>query len=181
MQPQLWTSTCPLIFYAIMEMHHPKRVLRQFRMRQNILKVLDDRDILLHRVVQKNHGETDWYMKYIQYISRWERRFDTIVLRPPISNEMDTEFGYWDWYNCITRRLISPSANRRVQSGYQPEDASLWQIVANQMDNITISCDNRPNENEGLHQTLDHVRGIFRDVHRIATHEQIAPENPLPQ
>ncbi|KAL0433396.1 UNVERIFIED_CONTAM: hypothetical protein Slati_2673900 [Sesamum latifolium] len=140
-------------------------------MRQNIPEELDDRDMLLHRVVRKNHGGTDWYMKHIQYISRWERRFDTIVLRPPISNGMDTDFGYWDWYDSITRRLISSSADRHVQSGYQLENASQWQIVANQMDNITISCDDRPNENEGLHQTLGHVRGISRDVHRISTHE----------
>ncbi|KAL0343358.1 UNVERIFIED_CONTAM: protein MAIN-LIKE 1 [Sesamum angustifolium] len=30
--PQLWRSICPLIFYAIVEMHHPERVLRQFGM-----------------------------------------------------------------------------------------------------------------------------------------------------
>ncbi|KAL0284033.1 UNVERIFIED_CONTAM: Serine/threonine-protein phosphatase 7 long form [Sesamum radiatum] len=122
--PELWTSTCPLIFYAIVEMHHPERVLRHFGIRQNIPKVLDDQDMLLHRVVRKSHGGTDWYMKHIQYISRWERQFDIIVLRPPISYGMDTEFGYWDWYNSITRRLISSSADRRVQSGYQPGDAS---------------------------------------------------------
>ncbi|KAL0325560.1 UNVERIFIED_CONTAM: protein MAINTENANCE OF MERISTEMS [Sesamum radiatum] len=34
--PQLWRSICPLIFYAIVEMHHPERVLRQFGMMQNI-------------------------------------------------------------------------------------------------------------------------------------------------
>ncbi|KAL0412963.1 UNVERIFIED_CONTAM: hypothetical protein Sradi_1498000 [Sesamum radiatum] len=36
--PELWRSTCPLIFYAIVEIHHPERVLRQFGMRQNIPK-----------------------------------------------------------------------------------------------------------------------------------------------
>ncbi|KAL0407716.1 UNVERIFIED_CONTAM: Serine/threonine-protein phosphatase 7 long form [Sesamum radiatum] len=28
--PELWRSTCPLIFYVIVEIHHPERVLRQF-------------------------------------------------------------------------------------------------------------------------------------------------------
>ncbi|KAL0366486.1 UNVERIFIED_CONTAM: Serine/threonine-protein phosphatase 7 long form [Sesamum radiatum] len=39
--PQLWRSSCPLIFYAIVEMHHPERVLRQFGMRQNIPEAID--------------------------------------------------------------------------------------------------------------------------------------------
>ncbi|KAL0402231.1 UNVERIFIED_CONTAM: hypothetical protein Slati_4253000 [Sesamum latifolium] len=46
---------------------------------------------------------------------------------------MDTEFGYWDWYNNITHRFVSSSVDKRVQSGYQPRDASQWQIVANQL------------------------------------------------
>ncbi|KAL0445993.1 UNVERIFIED_CONTAM: protein MAIN-LIKE 1 [Sesamum latifolium] len=45
--PQLLRSTCPLIFYAIVEMHHPERVLRQFGMRQNIPEATDTRDMSL--------------------------------------------------------------------------------------------------------------------------------------
>ncbi|KAL0291264.1 UNVERIFIED_CONTAM: hypothetical protein Sangu_2538600 [Sesamum angustifolium] len=47
--PQLWRSICPLIFYAIVEMHHPERVLRQFGMMQNIPDQPDTRDMSLHR------------------------------------------------------------------------------------------------------------------------------------
>ncbi|KAL0413603.1 UNVERIFIED_CONTAM: hypothetical protein Sradi_1562000 [Sesamum radiatum] len=43
--PELWRSTCPLIFYAIVEIHHPERVLRQFGMRQNIPEMPDSRDM----------------------------------------------------------------------------------------------------------------------------------------
>ncbi|KAL0305798.1 UNVERIFIED_CONTAM: Serine/threonine-protein phosphatase 7 long form [Sesamum radiatum] len=43
--PQLWRSICPLIFYAIVEMHHPERVLRQFGMMQNIPDQPDTRDM----------------------------------------------------------------------------------------------------------------------------------------
>ncbi|KAL0374311.1 UNVERIFIED_CONTAM: hypothetical protein Sradi_3346800 [Sesamum radiatum] len=42
--PELWRSACPLIFYAIVEIHHPKRVLRQFGMRQNIPEMPDSRN-----------------------------------------------------------------------------------------------------------------------------------------
>ena len=36
LNPQLWRSSVPLIFYAIVEMHRPERVVRQFGMRQNV-------------------------------------------------------------------------------------------------------------------------------------------------
>ncbi|KAL0384501.1 UNVERIFIED_CONTAM: protein MAINTENANCE OF MERISTEMS [Sesamum radiatum] len=52
--PQLWRSSCPLIFYAIVEMHHPERVLRQFGMRQNIPEATDTRDMSLHQISRKN-------------------------------------------------------------------------------------------------------------------------------
>ncbi|KAL0360900.1 UNVERIFIED_CONTAM: Serine/threonine-protein phosphatase 7 long form [Sesamum radiatum] len=50
--PELWRSTCPLIFYAIVEIHHPERVLRQFGMRQNIPEMPDSRD-MTHQISVK--------------------------------------------------------------------------------------------------------------------------------
>ncbi|KAL0380786.1 UNVERIFIED_CONTAM: Serine/threonine-protein phosphatase 7 long form [Sesamum angustifolium] len=58
--PQLWRSICPLIFYAIVEMHHPERVLRQFGMMQNIPDQPDTRDMSLHRITRSNRTGTDW-------------------------------------------------------------------------------------------------------------------------
>ncbi|KAL0336221.1 UNVERIFIED_CONTAM: protein MAINTENANCE OF MERISTEMS [Sesamum radiatum] len=52
--PQLWRSICPLIFYAIVEMHHPERVLRQFGMMQNIPDQPDTRDMSLHKITRSN-------------------------------------------------------------------------------------------------------------------------------
>ncbi|KAK4409287.1 protein MAIN-LIKE 1 [Sesamum angolense] len=56
--PQLWRSICPLIFYAIVEMHHPERVLRQFGMMQNIPDQPDTRDMSLHKITHSNHTGT---------------------------------------------------------------------------------------------------------------------------
>ncbi|KAL0431487.1 UNVERIFIED_CONTAM: Serine/threonine-protein phosphatase 7 long form [Sesamum radiatum] len=99
--PELWRSTCPLIFYAIVEIHHPERVLRQFGMRQNIPEMPDSRDMTLHQISRKARTGTDWGVQHILHIRRWQRRRDTIVNRPPISNERHTERGYWEWYNNI--------------------------------------------------------------------------------
>ncbi|KAL0322699.1 UNVERIFIED_CONTAM: Serine/threonine-protein phosphatase 7 long form [Sesamum angustifolium] len=81
--PQLWRSICPLIFYTIVEMHHPERVLRQFGMMQNIPDQPDTRDMSLHKITRSNRTGTDWVLQ-------------------------------------------------RVESGYQPGDAPVLQIVTQQ-------------------------------------------------
>ncbi|KAK4397639.1 protein MAINTENANCE OF MERISTEMS [Sesamum angolense] len=94
--PQLWRSICPLIFYAIVEMHHPERVLRQFGMMQNIPDQPDTRDMSLHKITRSNRTGTDWVLQHILYITRWQRRYDTVIQRQPISNRRDTDRGYWE-------------------------------------------------------------------------------------
>ncbi|KAK4398074.1 Serine/threonine-protein phosphatase 7 long form [Sesamum angolense] len=112
---QLWRSICPLIFYAIVEMHHPERVLRQFGMMQNIPDQPDTRDMSLHKITRSNRTGTDWVLQHILYITRWQRRYDTVIQRQPISNRRDTDRGYWEWYNNITRHFVSSSTDRRVE------------------------------------------------------------------
>ncbi|KAL0312775.1 UNVERIFIED_CONTAM: Serine/threonine-protein phosphatase 7 long form [Sesamum radiatum] len=148
--PELWRSACPLIFYAIVEIHHPERVLRQFGMRQNIPEMPDSRDMTLHQISRKARTGTDWGVQHILHIRRWQRRRDTIVNRPPISNERHTERGYWEWYNNITRRFVSSSTSRRVESGYQPGDGCMRDIVAEQIQALRLSNQPRPTDVEGL-------------------------------
>ncbi|KAK4384995.1 protein MAIN-LIKE 1 [Sesamum angolense] len=61
-----------LIFYAIVEMHHPERVLRQFGMMQNIPDQPDTRDMSLHKITRSNRTGTDWVLQHILYITRWQ-------------------------------------------------------------------------------------------------------------
>ncbi|KAL0366916.1 UNVERIFIED_CONTAM: Serine/threonine-protein phosphatase 7 long form [Sesamum radiatum] len=90
--PQLWRSSCPLIFYAIVEMHHPERVLRQFGMRQNIPEAIDTRDMSLHQISRKNRTGTDWNLQHIQYISRWQRDMTRLYKgRPSRTEEIQNE------------------------------------------------------------------------------------------
>ncbi|KAL0334025.1 UNVERIFIED_CONTAM: Serine/threonine-protein phosphatase 7 long form [Sesamum angustifolium] len=105
--PQLWRSICPLIFYAIVEMHHPERVLRQFGMMQNIPDQPDTRDMSLHKITRSNRMGTDWVLQHILYITRWQRRYDTVIERQPISNRRDTDRGYWEWITmCLNRHKM---------------------------------------------------------------------------
>ncbi|KAL2227979.1 UNVERIFIED_CONTAM: Protein MAIN-LIKE 1, partial [Sesamum indicum] len=157
LNPQLWSSSCPLVFYAIVEMHHPERILRQFEMRQNISEAMDTRDMSLHQISGKNHTGTDWHLQYIQYIPRWPRRYDTIVQRSPTSNRRETKRGYWEWYYNITRDFVSSSTNRRVESGYQPGEIPMLQVVANEVNALETLCRSRLLNIEGYSQLVDNL------------------------
>ncbi|KAL0313103.1 UNVERIFIED_CONTAM: Serine/threonine-protein phosphatase 7 long form [Sesamum radiatum] len=176
--PQLWRSSCPLIFYAIVEMHHPERVLRQFGMRQNIPEATDTRDMSLHQISHKNRTGTDWNLQHIQYISRWQRRYDTVVQRPPISNRRDTERGYWEWYNNITRHFVSSSTNRRVESGYQPGNAPMLQVVTDEVHALDAICQSThlPLTNEECRQLVDRFTHGIQIIKEALPHlsQQIA-------
>ncbi|KAL0383024.1 UNVERIFIED_CONTAM: protein MAINTENANCE OF MERISTEMS [Sesamum calycinum] len=147
--PQLWRSICPLIFYAIVEMHHPERVLRQFGIMQNIPDQPDTLDMSLHKITHSNRRGTDWILQHILYITRLQRRYDTVIQRQPISNRRDTDRGYWKWYNNITRHFVSSSTSRRVESGYQPGDAPVLQIVTQQVNAIQTLFQSKPVDVEG--------------------------------
>ncbi|KAK4400590.1 protein MAIN-LIKE 1 [Sesamum angolense] len=138
--PQLWRSLCPLIFYAIVEMHHPERVLRQFGMMQNIPGQSDTRDISLHKITPSSHTGTDWVLQHIHYITRWQRRYDTVIQRQSISNRRDIDRGYWEWYNNITRHFVSSSTDRCMESGFQPGDAPVLQMVTEQVNTLEALC-----------------------------------------
>ncbi|KAL0374911.1 UNVERIFIED_CONTAM: hypothetical protein Sradi_3406800 [Sesamum radiatum] len=175
--PELWRSTCPLIFYAIVEIHHPERVLRQFGMRQNIPEMPDSRDMTLHQISRKARTGTDWGVQHILHIRRWQRRRDTIVNRPPISNERHTERGYWEWYNNITRRFVSSSTSRRVESGYQPGDGCMRDIVAEQIQALRLSNQPRPTDVEGLSRLLDRYDATLDNICQFVMHSNQNPTN----
>ncbi|KAL0388580.1 UNVERIFIED_CONTAM: Serine/threonine-protein phosphatase 7 long form [Sesamum radiatum] len=178
--PQLWRSICPLIFYAIVEMHHPELVLRQFGMMQNIPDQPDTRDMSLHKITRSNRTGTDWVLQHILYITRWQRRYDTVIQRQPISNRRDTDRGYWEWYNNITRHFVSSSTDRRVESGYQPGDAPILQIVVNTLQTLFQS---KPVDVERYRQLvaqLEHEVQIIAEAIKHQPQQTATPSNSAP-
>ncbi|KAL0349439.1 UNVERIFIED_CONTAM: protein MAINTENANCE OF MERISTEMS [Sesamum angustifolium] len=142
--PQLWRSICPLIFYAIVEMHHPER--------------------------------------HILYITRWQRRYDTVIQRQPISNRRDTDRGYWEWYN-ITRHFVSSSTDRRVESGYQPRDAPMLQIVTQQVNTLQTLFQSNPVDVEGYRQLvaqLEHEVQIIAEAIKHQPQQTATPSDSAP-
>ncbi|KAK4409626.1 Serine/threonine-protein phosphatase 7 long form [Sesamum angolense] len=181
--PQLWRSICPLIFYAIVEMHHPERVLRQFGMMQNIPDQPDTRDMSLHKITRSNRTGTDWVLQHILYITRWQRRYDTVIQRQPISNRRDTDRGYWEWYNNITRHFVSSSTDRRVESGYQPGDAPMLQIVTQQVNTLQTLFQSKPVDVEGYRQLvaqLEHEVQIIAEAIKHQPQQTATPSDSAP-
>ncbi|KAL2252599.1 UNVERIFIED_CONTAM: Protein MAINTENANCE OF MERISTEMS [Sesamum indicum] len=180
LNPQLWRSSCLLIFYAIVEMRRPERVVRQFGMRQNVPESTDTRDVSLHQISRKNDTGADWSLQHIQYISRWQRRYDTVVQRPPILNRRETKRGYWEWYYNITRNFVSSSTDRRVESGYQPEEAPMLQVVVNALETL---CRSRPPNIEGYSQLVDrfeHGLHIIKEVITQQSQQIASPSDDTP-
>ncbi|KAL0289590.1 UNVERIFIED_CONTAM: Serine/threonine-protein phosphatase 7 long form [Sesamum calycinum] len=181
--PQLWISICPLIFYAIVEMHHHERVLRQFGMMQNIPDQPDTRDMSLHKITRSNRTGTDWVLQHILYITRWQRRYDTVIQRQPISNRRDTDRGYWEWYNNITRHFVSSSTDRRVESGYQPGDAPMLQIVTQQVNTLQTLFQSKPVDVEGYRQLvaqLEHEVQIIAEAIKHQPQQTATPSDSAP-
>ncbi|KAL0364251.1 UNVERIFIED_CONTAM: protein MAINTENANCE OF MERISTEMS, partial [Sesamum angustifolium] len=181
--PSCGRSICPLIFYAIVEMHHPERVIRQFGMMQNIPDQPDTWDMSLHKITRSNRTGTDWVLQHILYITRWQRRYDTVIQRQLISNRRDTDRGYWEWYNNITRHFVSSSTDRRVESGYQPGDAPVLQIVTQQVNTLQTLFQSKPVGVEGYCQLvaqLEHEVQIIAEAIKHQPQQTATPSDSAP-
>ncbi|KAK4409709.1 protein MAINTENANCE OF MERISTEMS [Sesamum angolense] len=102
------------------------------------------------------------FCQHILYITRWQRRYDTVIQRQPISNRRDTDRGYWEWYNNITRHFVSSSTDRRVESGYQPGDAPMLQIVTQQVNTLQTFSISKPVDVEGYRQLVAHLNTKYK-------------------
>ncbi|KAI3463403.1 hypothetical protein Pfo_020066 [Paulownia fortunei] len=114
----LWRSRCPLINYAIVEFHHPERVMRQY-----IPPDIPAYEHTLHDVDRRGRSGEDWARYHREYVSQWANRHQFIIINPPITGSDSTEPRYMNWYDDITRRLISPS-HLPMEEGYQPSHIS---------------------------------------------------------
>ncbi|KAK4395708.1 protein MAINTENANCE OF MERISTEMS [Sesamum angolense] len=155
----------------LVQMHHAVRVLRQFEMMQNIPDQPDTRDMSLHKITRSNRTGTDWVLQHILYITKWQRRYDTVIQRQPISNKRDTDRGYWEWYNNITRHFVSSSTDRRVESGYQPGDAPVLHIVTQQVNTLQTLFQSKPVDVEGYRQLVAQLEHEVQIIAEAITHQ----------
>ncbi|KAK4407957.1 protein MAINTENANCE OF MERISTEMS [Sesamum angolense] len=112
-------------------------------------------------------------------ITRWQRRYDTVIQRQPISNRRDTDRGYWEWYNNITRHFVSSSTDRRVESGYQPGDASMLQIVTQQVNTLQTLFQSKPGYRQLVAQ-LEHEVQILAEAIKHQPQQTATPSDSAP-
>ncbi|KAL0324548.1 UNVERIFIED_CONTAM: protein MAINTENANCE OF MERISTEMS [Sesamum calycinum] len=126
--PQLWRSICPLIFYAIVEMHHPEQVLRQFGMMQNIPDQPDTRNMSLHKITRSNRTGTDWVLQHIHYITRWQRQYDTV-------NTLEALFQ---------STLVDVEGYRQLVAQLAHEVQIIKEVITHQLQQIATPSDTAP-------------------------------------
>ncbi|XP_073034860.1 serine/threonine-protein phosphatase 7 long form homolog [Primulina eburnea] len=113
---KIWRCVCPLICFDIVEMHRPNRVMRQFRRRQSIPVAAVDNDDM-HTITRIGHRGTDWRDYHRHSIELWNNRMRYVAKGVRHGRSMQTDEDYFQWYNRITVRTISPEV---TVVGFQP-------------------------------------------------------------
>ncbi|KAL8470402.1 hypothetical protein ACS0TY_033036 [Phlomoides rotata] len=128
----IWMSQCPLINIDIVEIHHPNRVLRQFGMVQGIPPHIAATHASLHDIGRRGRVGFDWVRKHAQWIDYWRIKslFSPTV---PINGGPTMTHGYMQWYNRITRCLISPDQYTAEIQGYQPPRTSVRDVMVHEI------------------------------------------------
>ncbi|KAL8477012.1 hypothetical protein ACS0TY_029352 [Phlomoides rotata] len=118
---QNWMSECPLIMMAIVELHHPNRVLRQFGCVQGVPPVLDYAHTQTHIFsFQGRHG-CDWRRYHQRWIEYWNIK-QPVTDAMPIHDNQSVTGGYMRWYRSITRLIIS---HRHYASNLEYQSADI--------------------------------------------------------
>jgi hypothetical protein len=102
----LWTSVVPLIFFKLVELHCPDRVMRQFDFKQHISSNLDTRDQLHFISRLGRHADYNWMTHHLHHISMRDVRRNFIFreLHLLIFKE-----EYMDSYLSISHQIITPN------------------------------------------------------------------------
>ena len=108
----------PLIYFSIVEGHHPERVFRQFGMKQSVPLVVDT-STSLHKISLQGKWEKDWEAEHDVHIQQWANRGHEVHAAPPLDGDDTYLVKYMKWYDCSTRWYIT------VESAY-------WELMVRQ-------------------------------------------------
>ncbi|KAH9623734.1 hypothetical protein KSS87_012882 [Heliosperma pusillum] len=113
-----WTVIAPLICFEMVELHFPNRCTRQFGWQQMISE-MGSTCTRLHGISRKGDWSGNYETMHQESIAKWENRMSKIV-EPglPFCGLMSFEDEYFEWYNTITRRIITP-LSQTVNNDYE--------------------------------------------------------------
>ncbi|CAM0907871.1 unnamed protein product [Alopecurus aequalis] len=120
-EAHLWRMECPLICFYAVEMHLPKRVMRQFWLLQRTPVPYTDTGMDLHRMDKsKMKGMKKWPEKHDKYITEFKNLVDNLTYEqghptpePQEEPHNDAAYDvYLAWLGERTRlKLLSPTFN----------------------------------------------------------------------
>ncbi|CAO2198854.1 unnamed protein product [Urochloa humidicola] len=105
---QLWRSQVPLIFFHVVELHLPHRVMRQFGKLQAFPPEAISTSQALHSYdSRKRYGENDWRVTHATYLERWDQRQRA---EPELGamHRHNHYIAYLRWYLSSTRVFVKP-------------------------------------------------------------------------
>lgn len=162
----VWRTVAPLICFDIVEWHHPDRVLRQFGFRQGIPRPCDT-NLKLHSIDRRGRHDYCWWQYHAQYIDLWAAREQSIVSGEPEQQPMSHYDPYMEWYRSITRRFVTPLADRS-NTGFQPT-AVTTHLLVQSLTNIHKQCGMTVSafNSDDAHSALINIQTICSDVLRL--------------
>nr|XP_023919086.1 serine/threonine-protein phosphatase 7 long form homolog [Quercus suber] len=144
----IWRAEVPLIYFWIVEGHHPERVLRQFGMKQPVPMVVDT-SIDLHKISLQGKWEKDWVAEHDAHIQQWANRGQLVRAAPLLDGDTTYLVEYMTWYNGSTRRYIT------LESAY-------WELMVRTMLRSLRRCNRGSDMYNDLKFTLEVVDELGR-------------------
>ena len=96
----------PLIYFWIVEGHHPEQVFRQFGMKQSVPLVVDT-STGLHKISLQGTWEKDWEAEHDVHIQQWANQGHEVRVAPLLDGDDTYLVQYMKWYDRSTRRYIT--------------------------------------------------------------------------
>ncbi|KAK9986899.1 hypothetical protein SO802_031850 [Lithocarpus litseifolius] len=78
-------------------------------MKQPVPLVVDT-TTAFHRIYLQGKWEKDWATKHAVHIQQWANRGDEVRFAPLLDGDDAYLIEYMTWYNCNTRRYITPES-----------------------------------------------------------------------
>ena len=103
----IWRAEVPLIYFWIVEGHHPERVFRQFGKKQLVPLVVNT-STDLHKISLQGKWEKDQEAEHGVHIQQWANREDEVRAAPLLDSDDMYLVQYMKWYDRSTRRYITP-------------------------------------------------------------------------
>ncbi|KAL6848121.1 hypothetical protein ACP4OV_022249 [Aristida adscensionis] len=110
----LWLTQAPLVYFYMVEVYMPERVMRQFGLHQVCPPPLRDTSVELHGY-RRGRIHNDWAQKHKTFVDMWEAKEQHVIVEERPYDHANYK-DYLRWYRRSTRiRLCTP---RRISNGH---------------------------------------------------------------